>query len=73
MDYLPDNWRFKDDKNPAPGKTPKLKISRADQQWIGETLFVGKNKIKDLNRRCILSIFFYRIVTGAAFDIFLNS
>jgi len=47
MDYLPDNWRFKDDKNPAPGKTPKLKISRADQQQIGETLFVGKNKIKD--------------------------
>ena len=47
MDYLPDSWRFKDEKNPALETTSKLKISGTDQQWIGETLFVGKNKIKD--------------------------
>ena len=47
MDHLPDSWRFKDAKNSALEAAPKLKMSRADQQWIGETLFVGKNKIKD--------------------------
>jgi len=45
MDYCI-SQKISDTKNLAVEKNAMLKMSRADQQWIGETLFVRKNKIK---------------------------
>ena len=63
MDYLPDSWRFKDAKNSALEAAPELKMSRADQQWIGETLFVYREE-QDQGWRWI-----YTVVASTIFQI----